>query len=1117
MSPTSSALRGLIAALALASAVEAQGFGGTRIADLTPTQIDSPHPYPPSGDPARPVWTHRVSMPQASYLRLHTRMDLGPGDALVVRDSQGAEKWRYTGKGPVTAFTAGVSADEIDHLPLPGLGEEFHTDTVFDDTITLELYAVNGGYGVEIRTVEHGFPWAQIRSITSPETPCTLTPPFLDFECETNATRIANGSAVCGLASGGVFCSGTLISNQSHVLTANHCVSTQSGANTTNLWFRYQELCGTGTLRGTYVVPAPQTFVIGQPSGPGADFTVLRANGTPHVQFGFASLEARDPNPGEALYIVGHPNGRPKEITYGPARGVIGFTGNTHFQHRVDTEGGNSGSAVFSGTTHCIVGVHTNAGCTLGDPSSGNWASRMSQDLAAIRAAAPAVAICGQTSNSTLRCAMNEVLPQSLSTTEGGSSSGFPWGGTTARRTMYAYGGTVLGFDKPVRFDSIEFRPNGGGTVSASATYDFALYVSTSRNPARALDYTFDNNHGADRVKVFDGLLGAVATTLGSSPNPWVLKIPFDVPFEWDPASGPLLLDIQYRSGIVASASWDGSFDTTEDLGRISLAGSSNGPVANFPGGPGNPTQNFGLAVRLCVEADTVPNAYAATEANSSSAFPWSAAGAMRALYAYDATTMAFTGRQRITRLGWRPENGGAFAGATYDVRISMSTGTTAPNALNATFDANHGTDRTFVFDGVWVAPAASASTAPGGFVHSIELTRAFEYNPALGPLVVDIQLRGISGSPGTNFDGPFNTGELVGRVFDTSSAFAATGTTQTFALTLGIGSEPCSTVPTATDNAFGGNFSAFPWGGTTPMRAQYVYDESVIGTSEPIYIQHLRWRPASGSTAIGPLSFDVKIDLSTSGLASASALGTTFDANHGANRRTVHDGWVSVPYQTLSGGVREFPISVKLATPFYYDPAAGPLVVDLVYRGGSGSGFLSCDGPSAGGAYRVVHTSNPSAAVANFGPQNFGYSISLCGTSCNGTAVSYGVACAGTNGVPVNATLGLPTIPNPSFRLRLRNGPTSRPAALWLGLTPVSIDLTGAGANGCFLYNAVDLAALNAFTNALGEASIAAPIPLDPLLSGGIVYSQWVAIDPGVARALPVVTTDGLRLTLCF
>ena len=28
-------------------------------------------------------------------------MDLGTGDSLVVRDSQGAEKWRYTGKGPV--------------------------------------------------------------------------------------------------------------------------------------------------------------------------------------------------------------------------------------------------------------------------------------------------------------------------------------------------------------------------------------------------------------------------------------------------------------------------------------------------------------------------------------------------------------------------------------------------------------------------------------------------------------------------------------------------------------------------------------------------------------------------------------------------------------------------------------------------------------------------------------------------------------------------------------------------------------------------------------------------------------------------------------------------------
>ncbi|MBL8901392.1 MAG: trypsin-like peptidase domain-containing protein [Planctomycetes bacterium] len=1116
--------RALLPALALAfvcaEASFAQGFGGARIADLTPTNLSSPMPYPPNGNPAVPVWTHRVSMPMASYLRLHARMDLGMGDSLVVRDSQGAEKWRYTGKGPVSQRSAG-SADENALLPIPGLGEEFHTDTVFDDTITLELYAQSGGLGVQIHTIEHGFPWAILRTITSPETPCTLTPPFLDFECETQPARVANGNAVCGLASTAVFCSGTLISNQSHVLTANHCVSTQSGANTLNFWFRFQELCGTGTLRGTVVVPAPQTFVLGQPHSPGPDYTVLRANGTPHMQFGFARLEARDPGTNESLYIIGHPSGRPKEITYGPARGVIGFTGNTHFQHRADTEGGNSGSGVFSDVSHCIVGVHTNGGCTTGDPNSGNWASRMSQDFAAIQTAVPGVAVCGA-SSTPARCDMNEVLPQSATNATSNSSTGFPWGGTTARRTLYAYGRGVLGFDKPVRFNAVEFRPNEGGTTSSAASYDFALFVSTGRRGARNLDYTFDNNHGADKVKVFDGVLNVPAATLGASPNPFILKVPFSVPFEWDPAAGPLLLDIQYRSGVIATGGWDGAFGTNEDIGRISLSSSSNGAVANFPGGAGNPTQNFALAARLCLDCETVPDAYSTTEANSNSAFPWNSASPMRVLYSYDGSVLGVTGRQRITRLGWRPENGNAFGGATYDVRISLSTGVNPSNALSTNFAANHGADRVVVFDGVWTSPAAPASAAPQGFVHSIELQNAFEYNPALGPLVVDLQLRATTNTAATAFDGAFNTGEPIGRISNTVDPNATTsnGAAQNFAYVLGVCGEPCPTLPPAGDNAMlPGTGTGLPFNSTSSSRWQYMYGPTTLGTTQPIYIQHLRFRPDEAATSIGPASFTCTIDLSTAATTPAT-MSSTFDTNHGANRARVFDGTFSVPFTTGLGDPRLFPVSVQLDTPFYYDPAAGPLLLDIRMLGLSGSSanfdttFTVTPAPDD---RRMGHSSDPNAAVANFSPQRNGLALSLCGVGCNALAVSYGTGCAGTNGTPINTTRGLPTIPNPNFGYRMVSGPASQTAALWMGISSLNLDLSGAGATGCFLLNTLDIASFSSATNASGEALIASPVPSDPLLDGLTVFVQWVAIDPGAPRSLPVVLSNGLRITLCF
>ncbi|MBL8901389.1 MAG: hypothetical protein JNM84_27430 [Planctomycetes bacterium] len=714
-------------------------------------------------------------------------------------------------------------------------------------------------------------------------------------------------------------------------------------------------------------------------------------------------------------------------------------------------------------------------------------------------------------------CSVEEVLPSTLDGVEGNSSTAFPFARTGEMRLMMAYGPTALGVSGPTRFDGIAFRPNGGTASLAAASYRLQAYVSTSRNPATNLSRTFESNHGSDRALLFNGTVATAARTLGTSPSEFVLEIPFSRPFEWDPSYGPLLVDLRLisSSGIAASA-WDGPISNGDDIGRIAHQSDYTATSADFPA---TGTQNFALTMSLCEECEVGPDAYTDVEAGSSSGYPFNI-GPNRTLMAYDRSLFEsdFAGRHRITKIAFRPDNGNAMAAFSLGMTVDMSTGVTAANALSSTFASNHGADKTRVWNGRLDVPAQPASSNPAGFGVEIPLQTPFEYDPAAGPLVVEFIVTQGSGSPGTNFDGPFNTGELIGRVFTGSPTATTGGAAQNFGLVMCVVSEPCPTLPAAQDRAFGNATSAFPWASAGPMRAMYAYDETSVATTKPITIQHLRWRPTSGTTSIGPVSYDVRIDMSTSALASASAITTTFATNHGSNVSTVFNGTVSIPYTALSANPRDFPLSIKLDAPFYWNPASGPLIVDIrsngIIGGANSAQFDGFNGPAT---YRVVHQSNRNATVADFGPQSFGLTISLCGEDCNGTAVNYGAACAGSAGTSINSTLGLPQIPNPTFGFRLRNAPASQPAALWLGFAQTSIDLTGLGANNCFLLNSLNLASVTTATNGSGIATYNAPIPNDPLLNGGIFYSQWVAIDPGAPRPLPVITSDGQRITLCF
>jgi Trypsin-like peptidase domain len=91
----------------------------------------------------------------------------------------------------------------------------------------------------------------------------------------------------------------------------------------------------------------------------GIDYAIARIDGDPGLIFGFTQVSSQDPNIGDMICIIGHPEGLPKRIEAGP---VTDFHDNLIGYNDIDTLPGNSGSGIIS-AEGLVVGVHTNGGC----------------------------------------------------------------------------------------------------------------------------------------------------------------------------------------------------------------------------------------------------------------------------------------------------------------------------------------------------------------------------------------------------------------------------------------------------------------------------------------------------------------------------------------------------------------------------------------------------------------------------------------------------------------------------------------------------------------------------------------------------------------------------------
>ncbi len=336
--PTPRLLAMLAGSLAIVLASAPPGVARTQVGSTTAVGIESPHPYP-DGDAGRPVvWRHTLRHPDATFLKLHlARLELGRGDRVRVLDARGRIVVEY----------AGPRADGARWAPaVPG------------DTAVVELRAdaEDGGHGVTIDRYGHGA--APIR----PTSICG-TDAKEDVACYAG-TPIETSSRAVGrmlFEDHGVFfaCTGFLISAQDHLLTSEHCISSQRTVDSLEVTFDFQSAsCGGGStdpspgFAGERLVTKSREL----------DMALVTLRDRPSAQHGFLPLSARAPVAGEALYLPQHPGGNDKKVSVlGCAVSTAPGAGRA-FGHLCDTEPGSSGSPVLD-LAHEVVGLHRLGGC----------------------------------------------------------------------------------------------------------------------------------------------------------------------------------------------------------------------------------------------------------------------------------------------------------------------------------------------------------------------------------------------------------------------------------------------------------------------------------------------------------------------------------------------------------------------------------------------------------------------------------------------------------------------------------------------------------------------------------------------------------------------------------
>ena len=316
------------------------------------------------------VWSARLESEAAQGIRVHLEsLRLPAGAELRIFNAEDLSEIQ----GPFDAASLGES-------------DNFWTPSLFGSAVVLECRVAPGSSLPSFRITELTHRYVRLgedpndKAGASSVSAKSAASCNIDVSCE--PVWGTTSRAVAGIGSVGVvgelFCTGCLLNDLNeapktdYFLTAAHCVTTQSEADTAEFYWNYQ----TSACKGVIPNPATVPRTVGGASilstksrGSGNDHSFLHLRGTVPGGVTYAGWNSDSPTSGEVLAGIHHPQGDYKRISIGVTQGENANFRTVRWTRGV-TEVGSSGSPLFNSRQQLIGQLYGgDSDCSNTDPS----------------------------------------------------------------------------------------------------------------------------------------------------------------------------------------------------------------------------------------------------------------------------------------------------------------------------------------------------------------------------------------------------------------------------------------------------------------------------------------------------------------------------------------------------------------------------------------------------------------------------------------------------------------------------------------------------------------------------------------------------------------------------
>ena len=726
------------------------------------------------------------------------------------------------------------------------------------------------------------------------------------------------------------------------------------------------------------------------------------------------------------------------------------------------------------------------------------------------------------------------IIPSDVTaTTEGASSTGYPWDRDTATptsndiRVQYIYDSTNIPVTFPILISQLRFRANGSTLTWTGGAYsNCEVRIGTSANDYATASTTFDANWGG--VSPPPDFSGAATVQPGTGngsgvPGPWYVTIPLATPVMYDPTSGnDLLIDILH------DGTWTGATggSTSVDTGRNACSRMYN--ISDWTAATGSLQQSVGITCELTYTPTTglYPN-FTAT--------PTSGVSPMLVQFT-DTTFTSDPGG--VTAYAWDFDNNGVVDSTVQNPQHTYATGGTYTVKLTTT-DATHGTLSETKIDYIVVDPIdANFSFTPsaGAVPLLVQFTDTTTGNPTGWQWDFDedgvtdstLQNPSFTYTTGGTFDVKLTTtngansdsitivdavralgatnntrgAELVEYQFNEPSGERVANSASTTAapshgtMTTASGSAPVAVWQGDTGrNLWDGNdpgTGAFAAQSTSPWaRVETGWLIDIVGSHSISFWTRLPLGTTAGASyAFGGTSGSARCyHLNNNGLSLRSwGNAPTIDAATPAETLTGWNHWVCVIDDTaatgqwyLNGVADGTPTA--LTAPFAFQNGGQLVIGNYSSTSSAFSRYFDIDD------FRVYGRALTTAEIA------------AIGASENPAATTFGVACSGPSTAPtVSGAGGAPAIGNANFAVEAGNLEPGVTQVLNIGLFTSSPGLPydlgtvlPATHTGCLAQVFPD--AVGVALNGTSSTLVPLPVPNSAVLAGNHVFCQVITL----------------------